>query len=390
MKRVADSKPHGTPTSGTPEETLARLAPHLAALGITGGQDATAYDRIGLPIYDVARQTRWGVRMSHGKGFRPIDAQVTAYMEAVEVFHAENPDCQPRRASFRAMARAGRRPVDPRVLPDFRSEASFSKDLVTDWVKGENLATQQAAWLPASAAFPWKPTLFDYSSNGLAGGSDLDGATLHGLYETIERDAVSRLCVNGRMEFSEKRCRLVDVHSLPEGPLDELRERLVAAKAKLLLVWLRSCIPVHSFMAVVLDANPPPACTTVSLGYGTHPTATGAAIRAITEAIQSRLISIPGWRDVPITREFQAARQASFDFFDTLEGRTPWAALPRCGANQPSRDLRWVVERLGKAGFPDIYRFNLTRQEFQIPVVKVLVPGLGIDRRIFAVKRASQ
>ena len=39
-------------------------------------------------------------------------------------------------------------------------------------------------------------------------------------------------------------------------------------------------------------------------------------------------------------------------------------------------DLRWICERLARAGFREILLVDLSRREFGIPVLRAVVPGL--------------
>src|SRR5450432_1631280 len=177
----------------TPEETLALVEPHLASLGITRCADITGLDRIGIPVSCAIRPSSRSVQVAAGKGLRPIDARVSACMEAVEFFHAENPPATFRRASIQSLKRGTRRVISPDVLLDFRAEVFLSTDLVLDWVLADDLRTGEQVWVPASAAYICATSLYDWSTNGLASGNHLVEATLHGLYEVMERDAVSRL-----------------------------------------------------------------------------------------------------------------------------------------------------------------------------------------------------
>ena len=69
----------------------------------------------------------------------------------------------------------------------------FSDDYMIDWVAGEALLSQEEVWGPASAVYFCEHSLYRTSTNGLASGNHLVEATLHALYELIERDAISKL-----------------------------------------------------------------------------------------------------------------------------------------------------------------------------------------------------
>src|SRR5262245_58267482 len=73
----------------TPETTL-RYAKHLAAAaGISDVSNITDSDVLGVPVYLSVRPQARGEAFTFGKGLRPIDAEVGAYMEALEFFFAE-------------------------------------------------------------------------------------------------------------------------------------------------------------------------------------------------------------------------------------------------------------------------------------------------------------
>ena len=169
-------------------------------------------------------------------------------MEALEIFHAENFAQTPvRRASLRSMRGEGRAPVHPGVLPHYRHETYFAPEFLIDWTIAEELLTAQEVWLPASSVFFFgSPKLYDVSSNGLASGNELTEATLHALYELIERDAISRLCAEGRIRLDPQCC--VDLDTLVDGPARGLISALVNADITPKLIWVKSSIAAHTFL----------------------------------------------------------------------------------------------------------------------------------------------
>src|SRR5689334_7904364 len=75
-----------------PEETLARLLPHLSAFGITRCADVTHLDAdLGLPVFMAIRPRGRVLQSSAGKGFCRAAAMVSALMETVELDVAERP-----------------------------------------------------------------------------------------------------------------------------------------------------------------------------------------------------------------------------------------------------------------------------------------------------------
>jgi YcaO-like protein with predicted kinase domain len=51
-----------------PAETVARVRPHMAAMGITRLADLTGLDRIGVPVFAAIRPNSRSVATSQGKG----------------------------------------------------------------------------------------------------------------------------------------------------------------------------------------------------------------------------------------------------------------------------------------------------------------------------------
>ena len=74
-----------THRSRTPEETLAFIATMKEALGMEDFRDATAGDRIGLPVFTCSRIRPDASRTYHtGKGLTKVQAQVSLTMEAID------------------------------------------------------------------------------------------------------------------------------------------------------------------------------------------------------------------------------------------------------------------------------------------------------------------
>jgi len=165
----------------------------------------------------------------------------------------------------------------------------------------------------------------------------------------------------------------------------ELVEKIRRTDIKLVLIWIESCIPLHTFFAVLLDDNPFGHCSTVNLGYGTHLSASVAATRAITEAAQSRLTFIHGAREDlgPVAYRGSDSHSRLFAFFDGLESSTPWHSFADMATDDLLRDYRWVMEHLDAAGFDKILRVNLTQPPLNISVVRMLVPSLKFNAGLF-------
>lgn len=211
----------------------------------------------------------------------------------------------------------------------------------------------------------------------MASGNHIVEATLHALYEVIERDALGRLTRGGLILPSEG-SRAVNLETLPPGPLTLLRDRLREVEISQILIRVESVAPISTFWAVLVDPTSPFACTSVNFGQGSHLSPTVAALRAVTEAAQSRLTFIHGAREDlnEYSYEFLEVHQRVRAFFEGQRGDCSWSEIADPSGDDLSEDLKAVLNGLCAAGHTRIYRVDLTNPRFGVPVVKVLVPGL--------------
>src|ERR1700726_4554412 len=79
----------GTHRTADPGETLARVRPHAARMGITRLGNITGLDRIGIPVAVAVRPNSRSVSVAQGKGLELPQAMASALMEACEGYHAE-------------------------------------------------------------------------------------------------------------------------------------------------------------------------------------------------------------------------------------------------------------------------------------------------------------
>jgi ribosomal protein S12 methylthiotransferase accessory factor len=361
----------------TPLQTLERIAPLLAGMGITRIADITGLDRLGIPTWCAIRPAAVQVQVANGKGLSHAAAKAAAAMEAIEHWHAENGRGEFRAASTADLEREGTAHVPPAELPDYEARVHLTDRRVIDWVRGESLTDDAPVLLPACAAYLIEPSFVHFSTNGLASGNHCVEATLHALYEVIERDAISRLR-RGGLSLPRGESRIVDLDSLPGGPVARLRDQLRRAGVQLVLIRVESAAAVSTFWAVLLDPASPFACSFVNMGHGTHLSPTVAAVRAITEAAQSRLTFIHGSRE-DLWEEsyaFTDAHSQLYAFFERQRGDLGWGSIAERASDDLLQDLETVISALKSDGYTRIYRVELTRPPFDIPVVKVLVPGL--------------
>jgi len=121
-------------------------------------------------------------------------------------------------------------------------------------------------------------------------------------------------------------------------------------------------------------------------GAGCHPDRAIALARALSEAAQTRLTYIAGIRDdlLPVEYEERANVDIADALLDALRQESephPFREVPSFAGDDLGRDLRWELEGLRSAGISRVIAVDLTRPEFGIPVVRVVIPGLEGDIR---------
>ncbi|HEY5926514.1 MAG TPA: YcaO-like family protein, partial [Kofleriaceae bacterium] len=334
----------GTHRAASLAETWRRFAPAARKAGITRIAELTGLDTLGIPVFAAIRPMGKSLSTQQGKGISPEAARVSALMESLETFSAENIEAEVVRGSYRALAKRTN-VVDIRTLPlalasqprvrssartrrqasaptrqssaPTRRQASaptrrhasrrggrMNLDATHAWVEGFDLLAGQRILVPREAitldtTFTQPPT-FDISSNGLASGNVLVEAIVHGLCEVLERDAEAAW----RRAGSDRRLVL---DSIPDPMCRDLIERITATGARV-FVWdlaggddagLADDGGLATIGAAIMEDPAEPAWRALGFyqGFGAHLVPEVAIARALTEAAQTRLTYIAGARD---------------------------------------------------------------------------------------------
>ncbi len=371
----------GTHRAATPEDTLARLTPHLAEFGITRIANVTGLDRIGLPVVMVVRPNSRSVAVSQGKGQDLAAAKVSGVMEAIETWHAERMPHPLRLASYREVSQSGP-VVDVARLPDIEG-GLFTPDLPLLWVEGVNLLDGTPRWLPyemvhTNYTVP-RPTghgCFPASSNGLASGNTAIEAEIHAICEVIERDAST---LWAHMPDAMRAARLIDPASVDDPQCREIINQLGAAGLRLAIWDTRTDVGVASFHCYLMDDGADRGH--IGAGAGCHPAKEIALSRALTEAVQTRTTYIAGSRDDLSPEEFSAAgRDAKYDYAARMGAdgapEMDYRGLPVVDHATFEEDRDYLTARLKRVGIDEVVSVDMTRPEFGISVVRVVIPGL--------------
>lgn len=366
----------------TPEATWAEAAGLMRACGISRVTDITPLDRLGLPVFASVRPRGRALRVHAGKGILPSEARIGALMEAIE-FSVAEPDrsawTMHRRTAGELVEHFGRafRFVD--LAPRFGRDIEAAQ--VVQAVECDDLHTGRSMLLPAELVFvPFEldaaESLFGWSTDGLASGNSCAEATLHGLFEVLERDALT-------MDRGDSQSQWVDPAELP-GTFAEVARRWRSVGVSLTVRHIPNEFGLPCFEAYLDEAE---SDVDLASGSGLHVDRDIALARAICEAAQSRLTTIQGTRE-DVTR-FYAARQstkgkrhhaARRKVVKRIESRvsaTAYQAIEHDPSAGRSVDdvLRSVLARLAARGFNAVLRHRFAVDLGRLQVVKVIVPG---------------
>jgi YcaO-like protein with predicted kinase domain len=373
----------GTHRLAAPGETLAKVRPFAARMGITRLGNITGLDRIGIPVAVAVRPNSRSVSVSQGKGLELSQAMASALMEACEGFHAE--EVGPlRRVPYRDLSRS-QIVVDPGTL--CAGIRHFDADAPIGWVQGHDLLRGEPCWVPAEIvhtdySLPRPDGYFLAGSNGLASGNHLTEAINAALYELVERDAVALWIaqpLRRRASFA------LDLASVDDPDCRALLDRYEAAEIAVRVWNVTTDVGIAAFLCEIRDLSAgDPQRPTRFHGSGCHADRAVALVRALTEAAQTRLTYIAGIRDDLSPAEYRAAPDDEIGdaLLDALAREIvaiPFAEAPNFVADDLGEDLRWALSRLSAVGIDRVIAVDLTRLDLMIPVVRLVVPGLEWD-----------
>lgn len=368
----------GTERLVSPADTVERLRPQLAGLGITRLGNLTGLDNLGIPVFMSTRPLARAVAVSLGKGISDDAAMASALMESIETWHAERIDAPLILRSLADMR--GHRPVIDTSRLCLRPGRVFPEHEPVPWIEAVDILASRPVWLPyeivhtdyRSPALPGSGAVI-MSTNGLASGNHRLEALLHALLELVERDAMARL---RRMSLDGRAQRLIDPDAVEDPVCAGLIARLRDADCDLAIydIALRFDIPAYYVRLGARDRLLP-----LAEGAGCHGDPAIALSRALTEAAQVRTTYISGARDDLKRHEFSPeslerdAEFASAIFAARGHRRLPPPPPPR---ETFADELDHLLARLVADGIEEVAMVDMSGPVDHVFVVRAVVPGL--------------
>ncbi|MDP9017635.1 MAG: YcaO-like family protein, partial [Candidatus Eremiobacteraeota bacterium] len=358
--------------------------------GITRVADTTYLDRTMLPTYAaVVPNSPDLLSVYSGKGTSPEAAMLSAVMEAVE----------------RQAGAAPRLPIHNQTLAAICDALQISEGALlphvagaqVQCVSGFDVHTGDPLSVPiAMVQCPWSGQRFMHggvSTNGLASGNTLVEAVYHALCEVIERHVWSMF--HTRSTLVPKFYGGPEAADVPLAPelnlpaenavVDALVQRVRAAGLELRIFWLQEGEFPYVFVATVSDRFDGLPMTHVGMGCSLSPE--HAVTRAVTEAIQSRVVDIQGAREDilrahenhPFYTAHSRRRTAPPTrrwYFDLSADCVAFAELWDRSNEDLGQDVRTILNGVRSMNMGRMAVVDLTPDNCPISVVRVIAPGL--------------
>ncbi len=373
----------GTRRSRTPQDTLDDFGRFMPQAGITRLANVTGLDFIGIPVVQAIRPNSRSLSVSQGKGQDLASAKVSAMMEAFELWHAERIELPCIFASYRSLKQK-HKVVDVERLPRIRG-THVRPEEQKNWLEGWDLIGGEPVLVPFelvsmnTVGIAQSTLTFLATSNGLASGNHILEAMEHALCEVIERDTQAIDEARGLDHaFSCK----IDLDTVRDPGLRALIGLCEAADLDLGVFEMMSDVGIPTFRAGLIERGTDRLIRRLGpeWGGGTHLSPVIAMSRAITEAAQARLTVIAASRDDNPPSAYQATqgmwteKDARGQMFTARPCR-PFEEKPRFAETDSFEgDLGVMLDALRAVGVEQVIMIDLTREDMNIPVVKVIVP----------------
>jgi thioglycine synthase len=415
----------------TADETLDDFMSISGQIGITRMAELTYLDKLFIPNFSaILPGTSDSIWVYSGKGLTKADARASALMEAVERYSALGSTYSGTIISGKhlQLSKSGNKILHPSevIEPVYEEyEDNEDKTIVMDYVPAYDLISAGKVLVPAEIALyryvPRRPAMRVFShphTNGLASGNTLEEAISHALCEVIERDAVSiaDLCASsihytilnrvmeivtrvGDYQFNTGFFESAFVDDSSIFPVVDINEIESESIKYLLRKFTEARIPVMVKDITQHDIGIPTFVASsvewvthdygyFAKGYGAHPDAETALIRALTEVSQTRAANVQGARD--------DLKRIRYSENDEIYKRK-WQFMPALSPSRRSKsfkeiirfdqissyltkdirdEIKLILDRLKKSGLKSAIVVDLTNPTIGVPVVRVLVPGL--------------
>lgn len=352
--------------------------------GITRVTDTTKLDIIGMPVYAAIRPNaeKGSLCVSSGKSTCRQSAKIGAMVEALELRMAEiDLDRDTIHAtSIKKFEEKLTFPIEEFCLHrQWLLAEDWKDDKTIRYVEGDCLISNKKVPIPLELVFfpiekSLNDELFISSSNGLSGGNTKEEAIVHSLFEVIERHVLSI----SNVTFNQTLVTEYYVHEF-----ENIKKKLDSIGIDIKITYCQNEFGLPMFVTYLIDSQ---IIYGVSIcrGQGLHWNKDIAFMRAVTEAIQSRLTNIHGGRDDIVNRyhHFNNLKEEedSYNYMiKSLEGldKVKWGSIKSVPFDESFEEQTIALsEILVQNGYDKIFIYDLSNKHDALKFVKLVVPKL--------------
>jgi len=342
---------------------------------------------------------------SFGKGSSAEQGEASALMEAIERYSgiSQGDEIRVRRRFTDFPAGEAIHPNDVLLFSDAQhrhdqapgahahdgqTAVPFDPSAPIEWSPVWSLRDERFRYLPSSLLYFFHrggDYPFHADSNGCAAGNTLAEAIVQGFLELVERDAYAIWWYN-RVQRPE-----VDLGAFDDAYTRDLKAQLGETGRRVWALDVTNDLGIPSFVTMAHWTENGEEF--IDFGSGAHFDARLALLRAMTELNQFLSIGLMGMRDArPERQALQQAPQAApapFRLRDhpyLLPSNAPPVRLEvaaKFGALDTREQVAACVKVARRAGL-DFLVLDQTRPDIEVPVARVVVPGLRHFYRRFA------
>jgi ribosomal protein S12 methylthiotransferase accessory factor len=334
---------------------------------------------------------------SFGKGSTADQGEASALMEAIERYSGSFQGDE-----IRVTRRFADFPTGDAILPNdvrlFSEEqlrrmsasltgpdemptilAPFDRSAELEWSPVWSLRGERFKYLPTSLLYffykgPGGEILAD--SNGCAAGNTLEEAIVQGFLELVERDSYAIWWYN-RLQRAA-----VDLSQIGDAYASDLQIQLAETGRRLWVLDITSDFEIPSFVAVTHWTEN--SQEHIEFGSGAHFDARIAVLRAMTELSQFLSIGLMGGRNTGVSHEGGELRLADHPYLvPNGNSLIPPGSNSKFGRLDGREQVMACVHAAKRQGL-DFLVLDQTRPDIEVPVVRVIVPGLRHFYRRFA------
>lgn len=330
---------------------------------------------------------------SFGKGSTAEQAEASALMEAIErysgIFQGDEIRATRRFTDFPpgdailpndvllfSEAQSSEFPTD---APDTRMiPPRFDRSAKVEWSPVWSLRDGRFKYLPTSLLYFFYrgPVAFQADSNGCAAGNTREEAIVQGFLELVERDAYAIWWYN-RTRQPE-----VDLSQFDDSYVRDLHAQLAETGRKLWVLDITSDLGVPTYVAILHWMQN--GQENIEFGSGAHFDKRIALLRTLTELNQFMSIGMMGGGtgEKPSLDGTTPLRLEEYPFL-TPSGKPTNSGAEFGPLDNTRAQVQACVDIAVRAGL-DFLVLDQSRPDVEVPVVRVIVPGLRHFYRRFA------